>query len=62
MKPWSCAGIGVVAPAATAFLTMSSTAALLSHERATITSVLLRASAIGFGVKVLKNGSTRSIT
>ena len=42
--------------------TMSSTWSRESHDRHTSTSVLLAASAIGFGVKVLKNASTSSMT
>ena len=61
MKPWSCGGLGAVPPAASAFFTSSSTSARLVHDRHSNTSVLFVASAMGFFVKVWKNGSTSSI-
>src|SRR5690606_10789606 len=49
-------------PAASALLTISSTASRLSADIAVITSVLLVASVNSFFVNVLKNGSVNSIT
>ena len=51
MKPWSWGALGVVAPAATALATSSSTSARLSHDNALSTSVDFFASAIGSFVK-----------
>ncbi|MCY1534981.1 hypothetical protein D9M68_703670 [compost metagenome] len=53
--------LGVVAPAATAFATSSSTSARLSTDSAISTSVVFFASAMGSLVKPWKNGSTSSM-
>src|SRR5690606_21152610 len=62
IHPWSCFGLGIVAPACCALLTSSSTASLLLADNARMASVLLVASATCFLVNVLKNFSTSSIT
>ena len=62
MKPWSFGGFGQLPPAAFALAAMSSTAARLSQDRHSSTSVDLRASATGLLVKPWKKGSVSSIT
>src|SRR5437879_7193768 len=62
MKPWSCASMACFPPAATAFFTISSTSARLSHESAKSPSVCLVVSQSSCLVNVLKKGSPRSMT